>query len=126
MDRRQSVDFERAADSSPLFVGVVGSLEPDKPEFAEYLTRFARIRCGAVSVMPASGIWKAPKQVLKPGIVDGLKLLANADLVLDMANPSLPLLQGALMVTYAVPDLRVVMDHLPSLDTSPETHEVYD
>jgi L-fuconolactonase len=114
------------ADSDPLFVGVVGSLEPDKPEFAEYLTRFAKnplwrgIRYARVWNMEGA------KQVLKPGIVDGLKLLANADLVLDMANPSLPLLQGALMVTDAVPNLRVVMDHMPALDTTPETQELYD
>jgi L-fuconolactonase len=114
------------ADSDPLFVGVVGSLEPDKPEFAEYLARFAKnplwrgIRYASVWNMEGG------KQVLKPGIVDGLKFLANADLVLDMANPSLPLLQGALMVTDAVPNLRVVMDHMPSLDTTPETQERYD
>jgi predicted TIM-barrel fold metal-dependent hydrolase len=114
------------ADSDPLFVGVVGNLEPDKPEFADYLTRFAKnplwrgIRYASVWNMEDG------KQVLKPGIVDGLKLLADTDLVLDMANPSLPLLQGALMVTDAVPNLRVVMDHMPSLDPTPETREVYD
>jgi L-fuconolactonase len=113
------------ADGDPLFVGVVGSLQPDKPEFGEYLGRFAKnplwrgIRYGRV--------WNVQdgKQVLKPGIVDGLKLLAQADLVLDMANPSFDLLRGALLVTDAVPELRVVMDHMPSLDPTPDTQAAY-
>lgn len=114
------------ADSDPLFVGVVGNLQPDKPEFGEYLDRFAKnplwrgIRYARVWNMEDG------KQVLKPGITDGLKLLAQADLVLDMANPSFNLLGGALLVTDAVPTLRVVMDHMPSLDPTPETQATYD
>ncbi len=40
---------------------------------------------------------------LKPGMVDGLKRLAERDQVLDMANPSLDLLEAALLVCDAVP-----------------------
>jgi L-fuconolactonase len=66
------------------------------------------------------------RMVFKPGMVDGLKLLADADQVLDMANPSFDLLHAALMVTDAVPNLRLVMDHMPSLDPTPETQGDYD
>jgi len=114
------------AESDPLFVGVVGSLQPDKPDFPQLLERFAKnplwrgIRYGRVWTM------KQGKQVLKPGMADGLKLLAHADLSLDMANPSFDLLRGALLALEAVPDLRVVMDHMPSLDPTPETQDMYD
>jgi predicted TIM-barrel fold metal-dependent hydrolase len=117
--------LERAA-SDPLFVGVIGSLAPNHPDFAEYLHRFAKdplwrgIRYSAVWTVESG------RQVLKPGIVDGLKRLAQGDLVLDMANPSFDLLRAALLVTEAVPELRLVMDHMPSLDPTPDTQALYD
>jgi L-fuconolactonase len=66
------------------------------------------------------------RQVLKPAMADGLKRLADADLSLDMANPSFDLLRGALLAMDAAPNLRVVMDHMPSLDPRPQTQALYD
>jgi L-fuconolactonase len=42
-----------------------------------------------------------------------------------MANPSFDLLRGALLAMDAAPDLRVVMDHMPSLDPTPQTESLY-
>ena len=112
------------ANSDSLFVGVVGSLYPSKPDFGEYLNRFSKdplwkgIRYARVWQMDNG------KQVLKPGMTEGLKLLAQAGQTLDMANPSFDLLRGALLAMDAAPDLHVVMDHMPSLD--PETQPLYD
>lgn len=117
--------LERAA-SDPLFVGVIGNLAPNHPDFADYLNRFAKdplwrgIRYSAVWTVESG------RQVLKPGIVDGLERLAQGDMVLDMANPSFDLLRAALLVTAAVPELRVVVDHMPSLDPTPDTQAQYD
>jgi L-fuconolactonase len=114
------------AQSDSIFVGVVGSLDPSKPEFGEYLNRFSKdplwlgIRYARVWQMENG------KQVLKPGMADGLKLLAQTGQTLDMANPSFDLLRGALMAMDAAPDLHVVMDHMPSLDPKPETQALYD
>jgi L-fuconolactonase len=114
------------AESDPLFVGVVGSLQPDKPDFPVFLERFARnplwrgIRYARVWTMDQG------KQVLKPGMADGLKLLVQADLSLDMANPSLDLMRGALLALEAAPGLRVIMDHMPQFDPTPETQVTYD
>lgn len=114
------------ANSDPLFVGVVGSLDPSKPEFPEYLNRFAKdplwrgIRYARVWQLDGG------KQVLKPGMTEGLRLLAQAGQSLDMANPSFDLLRGALLAMDAAPDLRVVMDHMPSLDPTPESQKLYD
>lgn len=114
------------ANSDPLFVGVVGNLDPSKPEFPEYLNRFSKdplwrgIRYARVWQMEGS------RQVLKPGMAEGLKLLAEMGQTLDMANPSFDLLRGALLAMDAVPELRVVMDHMPSLDPTPQTQALYD
>ena len=114
------------ANSDPVFVGVVGDLDPSKPDFGEYLNRFSKdplwrgIRYARVWQMEGG------KQVLKPGMAEGLKLLAQTGQTLDMANPSFDLLRGALLAMEAVPDLRVVMDHMPSLDPTPETQALYD
>jgi len=91
------------ANSDPLFVGVVGSLDPSKPDFAEYLNRFSKdplwrgIRYARVWQMDGG------KQVLKPGMAEGLKLLAQAGQTLDMANPSFDLLRGALLAMVVDP-----------------------
>jgi L-fuconolactonase len=104
----------------------VGDLDPSKPDFGEYLNRFSKdplwrgIRYARVWQMEGG------KQVLKPGMAEGLKLLAQTGQTLDMANPSFDLLRGALLAMEAVPDLRVVMDHMPSLDPTPETQALYD
>jgi L-fuconolactonase len=117
--------LERAA-GDPLFVGVIGSLAPNHPDFAEYLNRFAKDPLWRG--IRYSSVWnvESGKQVLKPGMVAGLKLLAQGDMVLDMANPSFDLLRAALLVTEAVPELRLVMDHMPSLDPAPDTQALYD
>lgn len=104
---------------TPFMVGTVGDLQPDKPEFAEYLGRYARnplyrgIRYG--------NLWgyDLVKQVDNPVFIEGLKLLVQHDLVLETANQNVALLQAAVAVNDKVPDLRIVLDHLPALDPTP-------
>ena len=113
----------QVAQQDPMIVAVIGNLEPEKAEFAEYLGRYRKnplfrgIRCG--------NLWGRDftAQAGMPAFIDGLKRLAEADLVMDTANPSLALLQAVLRVTDQVPTLRVVLDHLPALapfDTAPD------
>ena len=114
------------AERDPIIVGVVGNLEPDKPEFAEYLDRYHKnklfrgIRYG--------NIWgrDIAKQATNPAFIDGLKRLADADLVLDTTNPRVSLLEAALRISDAVPSLRIVLDHLPSLDPDAAEQARYD
>jgi predicted TIM-barrel fold metal-dependent hydrolase len=63
--------------------------------------------------------------VKNPAFIDGLRLLAQADLVLDTANPQVDLLRAVVEVSDKVPDLRIVIDHLPSLDPAPEDESNY-
>jgi len=108
------------AERDSIIVGVIGNLEPEKPEFPEYLDRYRKnrlfrgIRCG--------NLWgrDITAQVAQPAFISGLKRIADADLVMDSANPRLSLLQAIVRATDQVPTLRVVLDHLPALP-APET-----
>jgi L-fucono-1,5-lactonase len=114
------------SQSDTIMVGTVGNLQPEKPEFAEYLDRYHRnplfrgIRYG--------NLWNYDlvQQVNNPVFIEGLKLVAQADLVLDTANPRVSLLQAIVKVSDRVPDLRIVIDHLPSLDPTEEDQAEYD
>ncbi|MBC8035650.1 MAG: amidohydrolase family protein [Rhizobiales bacterium] len=109
----------------PLMVGTIGNLRPEKPEFGEYLARYAKnplfrgIRYG--------NLWgyDLPGQVDNPQFIDGLKLLAQHDLVLETANQNIALLQAAVRVNDKVPGLRIVLDHLPAFDPAPENVTQY-
>ncbi|HVV26868.1 MAG TPA: amidohydrolase family protein [Rhizomicrobium sp.] len=112
--------------TDPLFVGTVGDLEPEKPEFPEYLDRYRKnplflgIRCG--------NIWgrNVASQVNDPRFIDGLKRVAAADMVMDTANPNVALLEAMIRINDKVPDLRIVLDHLPSFDPKPGETAAYD
>ena len=107
-------------------VGTVGNLNPAKAEFGEYLERYAKnplyrgIRYG--------NLWgyDLPGQIENPQVVDNLKLLAQHDMVLETANQNVALLQAAVRVNDKIPELRIVLDHLPALDPSPENQAGYD
>lgn len=109
-----------------LMLGTVGNLQPEKPEFAEYLGRYAQnplfrgIRYGN------NWGYDIAKQADNPAFIAGLRLLARHDLVLDTANPRLDLLQAVVRISDQVPDLRIVIDHLPSFDPTPPDQAGYD
>jgi predicted TIM-barrel fold metal-dependent hydrolase len=52
--------------------------------------------------------------------------LAQHDLVLETANQNIALLQAAIRVNDKVPELRIVLDHLPAFDPSPDNQAAYD
>ena len=116
------------AEKDPIIVGMVGDLEPGKPEFRKQLDRFHRnplfrgIRYG--------NLWgrDLAAEIEKPAFVEDLKALASAGLSLDTANQNVALLTAAVRVTDRVPDLRVIIDHLPQFmpPTEPKARESYD
>ena len=109
------------AAKDTIIVGTVGDLEPGKPEFPEYLERYHRnplfrgIRYG--------NLWgrNISAELSKPEFIAGLKLLADAGLVLDTANPRPELIEAMVRVSDRVPNLRIVIDHLPQLDPPSES-----
>jgi predicted TIM-barrel fold metal-dependent hydrolase len=103
------------AKDNPIIVGFVGDLEPDKPDFRRQFDRFHRnplfrgIRYG--------NLWGRDlgTSLNNPVFVEGLKLVADAGLELDTANPDPDLIHAVVQATDKVPSLRVVIDHLPGL-----------
>ncbi len=109
-----------AVRDEPFVVGVVGNLRPDDRDFPAYVERYNRdplflgVRHG--NVWPG---YDLPAQIRDPQFLARLKLLAEADLVLDVANPRLDLLQAVLRINDAVPDLRIIVDHLAGYKPRP-------
>ncbi|MBI3695790.1 MAG: amidohydrolase family protein [Acidobacteria bacterium] len=108
------------AAKDTIIVGTVGNLEPGKPDFRRQLERFHKnslfrgIRYGY--------LWdrNLGDELAKAEFISGLRELAAAGLALDTANASQRLLSDVVRLTDQVPDLRVVIDHLPSMDPPQE------
>jgi L-fuconolactonase len=100
----------------PFIVGVIGNLDPLKPEFREYLARYHRsklflgIRYG--------NIWEynLVTAVEKPEFISNMKAFASTGLTFEAANPRLDLIDAVVRLTDKVPELRVVLGHLPALE----------
>jgi predicted TIM-barrel fold metal-dependent hydrolase len=104
------------SEPSPFIVGVSGRLDPYKPDFGEYLGRYSKNPL--YRAIRASRFYSETngKVTLDQVAVDNLKLLAQADLANDTANASMALLRANVMLADAIPDLRIIMDHLPRFD----------
>ncbi len=106
-------------EHNPFMVGMVGDLIPGEASYHAALDRLHRnplflgIRYGNLWGRDLEG------DLNKPGFIDGLKALAQAGLVLDSANPDLGLIHALLRVSDEVPNLRIVIDHLPNVKISP-------
>lgn len=103
------------AAKDKIIVGVIGNLEPGGPDFARQLARFQEnplflgIRSG--------NLWNHNMygSLANPRFIADIKLLANNGLVLDTANPNPELLAAIVKLTDQVPDLKVIIDHLPQM-----------
>ncbi len=107
-------------EKNSIILGLIGDLLPDAPDFAATLDQLHRsplflgIRYG--------NLWDRDlgAATQKPEFVSGLKLLAQAGLVLETANPDPTLMAAVLQVSDRVPELRIVLDHLPHADVPAE------
>ena len=108
-----------------MIVGTVGDLEPGKPDFRKHLERFHRnplfrgIRYG--------NLWgrNLTEDMSRGEYISDLKALADANLGLDSANPDPALVSALVRLTDKIPDLRLVLDHMPQLNppAEPEAHK---
>ena len=98
-----------------MMVGTIGDLQPDKPEFTEYLDRYRKNRL--FLGIRYGNLWgyNLVEKVASPSFIEGLKLIEQAGLVLDTANPRPDLIEAIIRVNDQVPGLRIVVDHLPSM-----------
>ena len=122
--------YLEVCDADPFMVGVSGSLDPGSPDFGRYVTHFHRdplYRAIRASRFYTPTAPETPaRSTLKPDNVANLKLLAQADLALDTANPSMNLMQANVLLADAIPNLRIIMDHLPSFDPTPDNQKAYE
>ena len=99
---------------NPIMVGMVGDLVPGSPTYLRELDRLHRnplflgIRYG--------NLWNRDlgTDMDERGFIPGLKRLAELSLELDTANPNPDLILAIIKVSDRIPDLRIVIDHLPS------------
>jgi predicted TIM-barrel fold metal-dependent hydrolase len=112
-------------ENDRMMLGTVGNLQPDKPEFKEYLDRYRKNRL--FLGIRYGNLWgyNLANQVSNPTFIEGLKLMEQAGLALDTANPRPDLIEAVIRVSDKVPGLRIIVDHLPAmmarLDASAQT-----
>jgi L-fuconolactonase len=100
---------------NPIVVGTVGNLDARSPGFGQQLDRFHKnplflgIRCGNL------WDWNLVDQISSPEFISRIKALADAGLEMDTANPTPALLAAVLRLSDKVPNLRIVIDHLPQM-----------
>jgi len=109
------------AASNDLIVGVIGDLDPADDSFAAQLEHLAAnplfrgIRYG--------NLWKRDlgQQIHNPTFIANLRRLTHHKLVLESANPTPQLVADLLVLATKIPDLRIVIDHLPQA-VPPDDH----
>lgn len=97
------------AEHDKVIVGVVGHLDPGTPGFAANLERFHKNRLFRGIRVGSARIGAGLKE---PAFVEDLRRLAAADLELD-AIGSTSMYVDVLALVQQVPNLRVVLNHLP-------------
>jgi len=103
------------AKNSPIIVGMIGNLEPDKPDFLKQLDRFGAnplfrgIRYGY--------LWDRDlrARMADPKFMANLRVLGDRGYTLDAANPMTRLLEDIATIAERTPKLKIVIDHLPKI-----------
>lgn len=104
----------------PFIVGTVGHLEPGNAEFRKQLDRFRKNPL--FRGIRYAYLWgnNLGEELKKPEFVAGLKMLADAGLSLDTANPTTQMLADVANITDKVPNLRIIIDHLAGMVVAPD------
>jgi len=112
--------------TDPIMLGVSGTLNPAQSDFGKYVTHFSKDPM--FRAIRSSRFYDADngKVTLKADQVANLRLLAEADLALDTANPTMDLMQANVQLADAIPNLRIIMDHLPTFDPTPGNQQAYE
>lgn len=113
--RREDNDWVlRTLDQDSRLVGYIGNLDPLAATFHQDLerlsadSRFRGIRCG--------NLWNRDllNDQQKPAFIAGLTHLVELGLVLESANPDARLIKALLLLSDRLPQLKIVVDHLPN------------
>lgn len=107
------------AAKNTIVVGTVGSLHPGKPDFREHLSRLQKNPLFRGIRFDNQYRLNLTEEIPKDEFISNMKALAEAGLVLDGAGQA-SLLTDFVRITDKVPDLRIVVDHLPNTQTPEE------
>jgi L-fuconolactonase len=113
------------AETDEIMVGVVGNFRIEAPDFPEVLARHARHPL--LRGLRYGNLWRydLAARSREPEFLARLNGVAEADLVLEAANPRLDLIEAIIRVNDAAPNLRVIIDHLCKYDPTPEEDRPY-
>ena len=103
----------RIAATNSVIVGVIGDLDPARDGFADQIDRlstnslFRGIRYG--------NLWNRDlrQQLSNETFLKNLRHMARGNLVFESANPNPELVDCLLRLATLIPELRIVVDHLP-------------
>jgi L-fuconolactonase len=100
------------AAREPIILGTCGDIEIGKPGFGDSLERF--LKSGRFYGIRIGNLWNRnlDDDLKKPEAIANLKLLAQAGLEVDMIS-GFPILPNVVEVSDRVPDLRIVVEHMP-------------
>ncbi len=96
----------------PILLGTCGDIEIGKPGFGASLERF--LKSGRFYGIRIGNLWNRnlSEDLSKPETIANLKLLAQAGLEVDMIG-GFPILPSVIQVSDRVPELRIVIEHMP-------------
>jgi predicted TIM-barrel fold metal-dependent hydrolase len=108
-------------EKEPLMVGTAGNLQPEKPDFKDFLERFHKNKL--FLGFRYGNLWgyDLVTQVANPAFIEGMKLTAQAGLTMDSANPRPDLVTALVKLKDKVPDVRIVLDHTAHLAPDPSS-----
>lgn len=101
---------------APIMVGMVGNIPPGDKNFR---TELDKLRKNSLYLGIRYGnIWgyDIGNELGKPEFIAGLKELAKNGMIMDSANPNKKLLEDLRRASDLVPDLRIMIDHLPGME----------
>jgi len=100
------------AKHESIVLGTCGDIEIGKPGFGDSLERF--LEGGQFYGIRVGNLWNRDlgEDLKRPETIANLKLLSQAGLEVDMIG-GFPILPDALRVSDAVPELRIVVEHMP-------------
>jgi len=100
------------AAREPIILGTCGDIEIGKSGFGDSLERF--LKSGRFYGIRIGNLWNRnlSEDLSKPETIANLKLLAQAGLEVDMIG-GFPILPNVIQVSDRVPELRIVIEHMP-------------
>ena len=112
-------------EKSEIMLGFIGDLAArDPPDFARHSRPPA-----SQPALPRHSLRQSVESRSRCGraqsdFISGLKLLAQAGLVLETANPDAALISAIVEMSDRVPELRIVLDHLPARGSARRSHRL--